>query len=194
MTDEYRTLKSGGEGYYTEKRSKFLAFAHHVSTVDEIKEILSGYRKKYFDARHVCYAYMLGPERTEFRANDDGEPSSTAGKPILGQINSNELTDILIVVVRYYGGVNLGTGGLIVAYREAAQDAMAHSEIVEQLVEEQLTYTFSYPMMNSVMRVVKDLQPRIVSQNFDNTCSITLAIRKSEIERLRSALEKLNFE
>ena len=125
-SDEYRTIKTEGEGYYTEKRSKFLAFAHHVTSVEDIKELLAGYRKKYYDARHVCYAYMLGPERTEFRANDDGEPSSTAGKPILGQINSNELTDILIVVVRYYGGVNLGTSGLIVAYREAASDAIAH--------------------------------------------------------------------
>ena len=139
MSDEYKTLKSGGEGYYTEKRSKFLAFAHHVSSVDEIKELLAGYRKKYYDARHVCYAYMLGPERTEFRANDDGEPSSTAGKPILGQINSQELTDILIVVVRYYGGVNLGTSGLIVAYREAAADAIAHSEIETRQVEEVIT-------------------------------------------------------
>ena len=104
LNDEYKTLKSGGKGYYTDKRSKFLAFAHHVSTVDEIKDLIADYRKKYYDARHVCYAYMLGPERSEFRANDDGEPSSTAGKPILGQINSNELTDILIVVVRYYGG------------------------------------------------------------------------------------------
>ena len=135
MTDEYRTIKIGGEGYYTEKRSKFLAFVHHVSSVEEIKTLLAGYRKKYYDARHVCYAYMLGPERTEFRANDDGEPSSTAGKPILGQINSNELTDILIVVVRYYGGVNLGTSGLIVAYREAAADAIAHSEIETRQVE-----------------------------------------------------------
>jgi uncharacterized YigZ family protein len=140
MLDEYKTLKTGGEGYYTDKRSKFLAFAHHVSTVDEIKELLAGYRKKYYDARHVCYAYMLGPERLDFRANDDGEPSSTAGKPILGQINSNELTDILIVVVRYYGGVNLGTSGLIVAYREAAADAIAHSEIETRQVEEIITY------------------------------------------------------
>lgn len=147
-SDEYKTIKSGGEGYYTEKRSKFLAFAHHVETVEEIKALLAGYRKKYFDARHVCYAYMLGPERTEFRANDDGEPSSTAGKPILGQINSQELTDILIVVVRYYGGVNLGTSGLIVAYREAAADALAHSEIETRQVEEQITYSFAYPMMN----------------------------------------------
>ena len=194
MTDEYRTLKTEGEGYYTDKRSKFLAFAHHVSTVEEIKDILAGYRKKYFDARHVCYAYMLGPERTEFRANDDGEPSSTAGKPILGQINSNELTDILIVVVRYYGGVNLGTSGLIVAYREAAADAIAHSEIETRQVEEIITYNFPYPMMNDVMRIVKDMQPRIVSQTYDNTCEIRLSIRKSEADQLRNRLQKLSFE
>ena len=194
MTDEYRTLKTEGVGHYTDKRSKFLAFAHHVSTVEEIKDILARYRKKYFDARHVCYAYMLGPERTEFRANDDGEPSSTAGKPILGQINSNELTDILIVVVRYYGGVNLGTSGLIVAYREAAADAIAHSEIETRQVEEIITYNFPYPMMNDVMRIVKDMQPRIVSQTYDNTCEIRLSIRKSEAEQLRNRLQKLSFE
>ena len=194
MTDEYKTLKTEGEGYYTDKRSKFLAFAHHVSTVEEIKEILARYRKKYFDARHVCYAYMLGPERLEFRANDNGEPSSTAGKPILGQINSNELTDILIVVVRYYGGVNLGTSGLIVAYREAAADAIAHSEIETRQVEEIITYNFPYPMMNDVMRIVKDMLPRIVSQTYDNTCEIKLSIRKSEAEQLRIRLQKLSFE
>jgi uncharacterized YigZ family protein len=194
MTDEYRTLKTEGEGYYTDKRSKFLAFAHHVSSVEEIKDILARYRKKYFDARHVCYAYMLGPERKDFRANDDGEPSSTAGKPILGQINSNELTDILIVVVRYYGGVNLGTSGLIVAYREAAADAIAHSEIETRQVEEIITYNFPYPMMNDVMRIVKDMQPRIVSQTYDNTCEIRLGIRKSEAEQLRNRLQKLSFE
>ena len=194
MTDEYKTLKTEGEGYYTDKRSKFLAFAHHVSSVEEIKDILARYRKKYFDARHVCYAYMLGPERTEFRANDDGEPSSTAGKPILGQINSNELTDILIVVVRYYGGVNLGTSGLIVAYREAAADAIAHSEIETRQVEEIITYNFPYPMMNDVMRIVKDMQPRIVSQTYDNTCEIRLSIRKSEAEQLRNRLQKLSFD
>ena len=194
MIDEFKTLKSGGEGYYTEKRSKFLAFAHHVQTVDEIKDLIAGYRKKYYDARHVCYAYMLGPERLEFRANDDGEPSSTAGKPILGQINSNELTDILIVVVRYYGGVNLGTSGLIVAYREAAADALAHSEVEIRQVEEIVTYSFAYPMMNDVMRIVKEMQPRIVSQTYDNTCEIKLSIRKSEAEQLKSRLNKLSFE
>jgi len=194
MSDEYKTIKTEGEGYYTEKRSKFLAFAHHVTSVEEIKDLLAGYRKKYYDARHVCYAYMLGPEHTEFRANDDGEPSSTAGKPILGQINSNELTDILIVVVRYYGGVNLGTSGLIVAYREAASDAIAHSEIETRQVEEIITYNFPYPMMNDVMRVVKDMQPRIVSQTYDNTCEIKLSIRKSEAEQLKNRLNKLSFE
>ena len=194
MIDEYRTIKSEGQGYYTDKRSKFLAFAHHVSSVDEIKDLIAGYRKKYYDARHVCYAYMLGPERLEFRANDDGEPSSTAGKPILGQINSNELTDILIVVVRYYGGVNLGTSGLIVAYREAAADAIAHSEIETRQVEEVITYSFSYPLMNDVMRIVKEMQPRILSQTYDNTCEIRLSIRKSEAEQLRSRLQKLSFE
>lgn len=191
MTDEYQTIAATSEGYYTEKRSKFLAFAHHVECVDEIKEILAQYRKKYYDARHVCYAYMLGADRAEFRANDDGEPSSTAGKPILGQINSNELTDILIVVVRYYGGVNLGTSGLIVAYREAAADAIAHAEIVTRQVEEVITYTFAYPQMNDVMRIVKEMNPRILSQTYDNTCEIRLSIRQSEAELLRNRLSKL---
>ena len=191
MTDEFKTIVTTSEGYYTEKRSKFLAFAHHVQTVDEVKELLTGYRKKYYDARHVCYAYMLGAERTEFRANDDGEPSSTAGKPILGQINSNELTDILIVVVRYYGGVNLGTSGLIVAYREAAADAINHASIETRQVEEIVKYSFAYPQMNDVMRIVKDMNPHIISQTYDNTCEIVLSIRKSEAEQLRNRLKSL---
>ena len=191
MTDEFKTIATTSEGYYTEKRSKFLAFAHHVQTVDEVKELLTGYRKKYYDARHVCYAYMLGAERTEFRANDDGEPSSTAGKPILGQINSNELTDILIVVVRYYGGVNLGTSGLIVAYREAAADAINHATIETRQVEDIVKYSFAYPQMNDVMRIVKDMNPRIISQTYDNTCEIVLSIRKSEAEQLRNRLKSL---
>ena len=195
VIDEYKTITDKvSEGYYTEKRSKFLALAHHVTSVDEVKDIVASYRKKYYDARHVCYAYMLGAGRTEFRANDDGEPSSTAGKPILGQINSNELTDILVVVVRYYGGVNLGTGGLIVAYRTAAAEAIVAAEVEMRQVEERITYDFTYPMMNDVMRIVKEMNPTIVSQTFDNTCSITLSIRKSEAEQLRSRLRKLSFE
>ena len=191
MTDEYKTISGTSEGYYTEKRSKFLAFAHHVDTLDEVKDLLAQYRKKYYDARHVCYAYMLGAAREDFRANDDGEPSSTAGKPILGQINSNELTNILIVVVRYYGGVNLGTSGLIVAYREAAADAIAHANVETRQIEEIVKYSFAYPQMNDVMRIVKDMNPRIVSQIFENTCEIVLSIRKSEAEQLRSRLAKL---
>ncbi len=192
--DEYKTITNVGEGTYSEKRSKFLAFSHHVETLDEVKDIVQAYRKKYYDARHVCYAYVLGHEREVFRANDDGEPSSTAGKPILGQINSNELTNILIVVVRYYGGVNLGTSGLIVAYRTAAAEALASSNVVVKQIETVITYNFPYVMMNSVMRVVKELKPRIISQNYDSTCEIKLGIRRSEAELLKSRLEKLSFE
>lgn len=194
ITDEYFTIKDNiSEGFYSEKRSKFLAFTFHVTTEEEIKEIVSEYRKKYYDARHVCWAYMLGAQRTDFRANDDGEPSSTAGKPILGQINKNELTDILIIVVRYYGGVNLGTSGLIVAYRTAAAEAIANAEVIKLYDEEVVTYDFPYVMMNDVMKIIKDMSPRIVNQTYDNTCEIQLSIRKSQAPLLKSRLEKLSF-
>ena len=195
-SDKYKTIKEKviGEGYYSEKRSKFLAFAHHVDSVDEALELVKEYRKKYYDARHCCYAYRVGFDGTEFRANDDGEPSSTAGKPILGQIDSNGLTNTFICVIRYYGGINLGTGGLIVAYREAAADALANSEIEEKFIEEEVTYSFSYPMMNAVMRIIKDMNPRIISQVFDNTCEVTLSIRKGKADELRTRLKKLSFD
>lgn len=193
MDDTFQTISTYGEGFYSEKRSKFLAFAHHVETIEEVKIWLNKYRKKYFDARHVCYAYVLGTTGDNFRTNDDGEPSSTAGKPILGQIRSNQLTDILIVVVRYYGGVNLGTSGLIVAYRTAAADAIAHCQIETRFVEEIISYDFPYVMMNQVMHIVKELNPRIVEQKFDNTCLIRLAIRKTQANRLRDQLAKLSF-
>ena len=192
MTDIFKTIASPSEGQYTEKRSKFLAFAFPVSTVDEIKVILEEYQKKYYDARHVCYAYMLGHERLVFRANDNGEPSGTAGKPILGQINSNELTDILIIVVRYFGGVKLGTSGLIQAYKAAAAEAIAAATIIEKTVDEQVTVTYEYPLMNQVMRVVKEEEPSILSQSFDNDCRMTLAIRASLMPRLRQRLEKID--
>lgn len=194
MNDEFITLSTEGEGLYTEKRSKFLAFACHAGSVDEAMQRVAEFRKRYFDARHVCYAYRLGPDGAIFRANDDGEPSSTAGKPILGQILSRQLTDVLVIVVRYYGGVNLGTGGLIVAYRTAAAEALDNCRTETRLVEEIIDYSFAYPEMNGVMRVVKELSPRIVSQHFDTTCTIRLAIRKSEAERLRCRLQKLSFE
>lgn len=194
MEDKYLTINSIGKGYYTEKRSKFYAFAHHVETVDDCKALINEYRKKYFDARHCCYAYMLGPERQEWRANDDGEPSSTGGKPIMGQINSHELTDILVCVIRYYGGVNLGTSGLIEAYRTAAASAIEDADIIECFQKEEVKFHFTYPMMNGVMRIVKEMNPAIVSQSFDNDCDITLSIRASQAELLKSKLEKLAFE
>lgn len=195
MADTYKTVsKEVCEGFYSEKRSKFLAFVHHVDSVDEAMTIVKEYRKKYYDARHCCYAYVLGSDRADFRANDDGEPSSTAGKPILGQLNRLELTDVLVVVIRYYGGVNLGTGGLIVAYRTATEDALSKDVIEEKFVEERITYRFTYPMINAVMRVVKETGARIVSQSFDNDCEIVLSIRQSLAEGLQARLDKLSFE
>lgn len=195
MADTYKTIsKEVCEGFYSEKRSKFLAFVHHVDSVDEAMAIVKEYRKKYYDARHCCYAYVLGPDRADFRANDDGEPSSTAGKPILGQLNRLELTDVLVVVIRYYGGVNLGTGGLIVAYRTATEDALSKAVIEEKFVEERIPYRFTYPMINAVMRVVKETGARIVSQSFDNDCEIVLSIRQSLAEGLQTRLDKLSFE
>lgn len=192
--DEFLTITDTPvEGFYSEKRSKFLAFAFHVTSEEEVKQYVAEFRKKYYDARHVCWAYMLGADRTDFRANDDGEPSSTAGKPILGQINKNELTDILIIVVRYYGGVNLGTSGLIVAYRTAAAEAIANAEIVSQFVEEEVVFDFPYIMMNDVMKIIKDMSPRIISQTYDNTCEMKLSIRKSEAPMLKAKFDKLAF-
>jgi uncharacterized YigZ family protein len=192
--DEFLTITdTPAEGFYSEKRSKFLAVAFHVTSEEEVKQYVAEFRKKYYDARHVCWAYMLGADRTDFRANDDGEPSSTAGKPILGQINKNELTDILIIVVRYYGGVNLGTSGLIVAYRTAAAEAIANAEIVSQFVEEEVVFDFPYIMMNDVMKIIKDMSPRIISQTYDNTCEMKLSIRKSEAPMLKAKFDKLAF-
>lgn len=194
MKDEFRTIDSIGKGEYTDKRSKFIAFAHPVGSIEEIKEIIASYRKEYYDARHVCYAYMLGSERLEFRANDDGEPSSTAGKPILGQINSNELTDILIVVIRYYGGVNLGPSGLIVAYRTAASLAIADARIITKQIDDVITYTFPYLMMNKVMKIVKDMDVKILKQEFDNVCTIHMSVIRSRGEELKERLAQLSFE
>lgn len=192
MEDTYRTIRDLSEGYYTEKRSRFLSFALPVRTPDEVKTQVDAYRKKYYDARHVCWAYMLGPDRITFRANDDGEPSSTAGKPILGQINSNNLTDILIIVVRYFGGIELGTSGLIVAYRTAAAEAIAAARIEERTIDETITITFEYPHLNSVMRIVKEDKPDVLTQSFELTCEITLRIRQSRMDALKSRLLKVD--
>ena len=192
MDDTYLTISRTSEGIYKEKMSKFLAFAIPVVSVEEVKTQLEKYQKEYYDARHVCWAYMLGHERTNFRSNDNGEPSGTAGKPILGQINSAGLTDILIIVVRYFGGIKLGTSGLIVAYREAAAEAIAANEIVERQVEDELCFGFEYPLMNEVMRIVKEENPTIISQLFDMDCEMTLRIRRSLMENLKNRLSKID--
>lgn len=189
--DTYRTIAEPSEGIYTEKRSKFIAIALPVRTLEEIKAHIETYQKKYYDARHVCYAYMLGAERKDFRSNDNGEPSGTAGKPILGQINSNELTDVLIIIVRYFGGIKLGTGGLIIAYKAAAAAAIAAATIIEKTVDEEVTILFEYPFMNDIMRIVKEEEPEILGQSYDMDCSITLRIRRSMMSKLRARLEKV---
>lgn len=191
MDDTFKTIAAPAEGTYSEKRSKFLAFAIPVRTLDEVKELVKEYQKKYYDARHACYAYMLGHERKDFRANDNGEPSGTAGKPILGQINSNELTDILIIVVRYFGGIKLGTSGLIGAYKTAAADAIANATIIEKTVDDDVTVFFEYPFLNDVMRIVKEEEPQVVEQVFEMDCKMTLRIRRSKMGRLCSRLEKV---
>jgi uncharacterized YigZ family protein len=193
MTDEdtYKTINGTSESIYTEKRSKFIAIAFFVSSLEEIHSLLKEYQNKYYDARHVCFAYMLGTEQREFRANDNGEPSGTAGKPILGQINSNQLTNILIIVVRYFGGIKLGTSGLIVAYRTAAAQAIEAATIVEKTIDEVVTILFEYPLLNNVMHIVKQQPVEIVSQAFDMDCRMQLRIRKSLMPTLQSALLKV---
>lgn len=189
--DTYLTISETVEVTYKEKRSKFIAIALPVATAEDLKTQIEFFQKKYDDARHVCYAYMLGAERKDFRVNDNGEPSGTAGKPILGQINSNRLTDILIVVVRYFGGIKLGTSGLIVAYRTAAAQAISIANIIERTVNEEIAFMFEYPFMNDVMRIVKEEEPEIVQQAYHTDCSMTLRIRKSMMPRLKNRLEKV---
>ena len=190
MIDIYKTIKDKSEGTYTELRSKFLAFAHPVSTVDEAMALVEQYQKKYYDARHVCWAYMVGAERETFRSNDTGEPSGTAGKPILGQINSNELTNIIILVVRYFGGVKLGTSGLIVAYRTAAAEAIAAATIEERQVEATYDFSFEYPLMTAVMKVVRDMNARILEQSYDMDCRMSVSIRKGLLDELKTRIKK----
>ena len=191
MQDTYLTIEAPGEGIYKEKMSRFLSFAVPVVSVDEALAYVEQYRKEYYDARHVCWAYMIGADRKCFRSNDNGEPSGTAGKPILGQINSANLTDILIVVVRYFGGIKLGTGGLIVAYRTAASEATAACNIVERLIEDCVKIHFEYPLMNEVMRIVKEEQAAVVAQSFEMDCEMTLRLRRMAMPRLRERLENL---
>lgn len=192
MADTFYTLNAPAEGIYKEKMSKFLAFAVPVTSAAEAKEVIAKYQKEYFDARHVCWAYMIGSARTEFLSNDNGEPSGTAGKPILGQINSFNLTNIVIIVVRYFGGIKLGTSGLIVAYREAAREAITAGKIIECHDMAEITFTFPYLSMNDVMKVVKDPEIKIISQTFDNACEMTVTTRADNRERVATRLENID--
>ncbi|MDE6333983.1 MAG: YigZ family protein [Muribaculaceae bacterium] len=188
MTDLYRTIIAPSEASVTDKRSRFMAFAYPVASVDEVKIHLAELQKKYFDARHICWAYMLGPKRSEFRANDNGEPSGTAGKPILGQINSFDLTDIMIAVVRYFGGIKLGTSGLIAAYRQAAREAIEEAVIVERHEMRIVSFTYPYMVMNDVMKLAHSDGCEAVDSTFDNLCSMTLRIEAAKEQSLRSRL------
>ena len=192
MADTYRTIASPSEAIFKEKMSKFLAFAHPVTNAAEAKSVVASYQKKYFDARHVCWAYLVGAARTEFQSNDNGEPSGTAGKPILGQINSFELTDVVIVVVRYFGGIKLGTSGLIAAYREAARLALGDATIEERHVMSEIKFTFPYLAMNDVMKLTKIPGIKIVGQEFDNTCTMTVAIRLDDAATLKEKLSDID--
>lgn len=191
MDDSYKTIQKIAEGYITERKSKFLSSVIPVESEDEVKPIIEEYRKKYYNARHVCWAYMLGPSREDFRSNDDGEPSGTAGRPILGQINSFELTNVLILVVRYFGGTLLGTGGLVRAYKEAAAAAIQNAEIVEKTVNDAFTLHFEYPLLNEVMRILNKFEESSWTQNFTETCEMEVSIRQSQSKQLVQLLSSI---
>ena len=191
FNDTYRTIKGPAEGFYKEKGSKFLAFAFPVRSTDEVKQHLEALRKEYFDARHHCYAYILGSTKDVYRVNDDGEPSGTGGRPIHGQLLSADLTDTLIVVVRYFGGVLLGASGLANAYKMAARDAIEHAEIVEKTIDVRYRLQFEYVLMNDVMRIVKEFGLTPMNQDYNLDCRLELSVRQSQSVRLYDALAKL---
>lgn len=189
--DTYHTIAGPSEGLYKEKGSKFLAFAYPVHNTDEVKQHLEALRKEYFDARHHCFAYILGPSKDVYRVNDDGEPSGTGGRPIHGQLLSADLTDTLIVVVRYFGGVLLGASGLANAYKTAARDAIEHAEIVEKTIDVRYRLQFEYVLMNDVMRIVKEFGLTPMNQDYNLDCRLELSVRQSQSVRLYDALAKL---
>ena len=191
MDDRYKTIEKTAEGYITERKSKFISYVIPVESEDEVKPILEEYRKKYYNARHVCWAYMLGSSREEFRANDDGEPSGTAGRPILGQINSYELTNVLILVVRYFGGTLLGTGGLVKAYKEAAAAAIENAKIIEKTVDDTFILHFDYSLLNEVMRILNQFEESSWTQNFTETCEMEVNIRQSQSKQLFQSLSAI---
>lgn len=189
--DTYKTIKALGEGLYKEKGSRFIAYAYPVATTDEIKTLVDAKKKEFHDARHVCYAYRINPSKIEFRGVDDGEPSGTAGRPMLGCLQSQELVNVLLIVVRYFGGIKLGTSGLINAYKLASEDALLHCEVEERTIDAVFNIQFDYLYLNDVMRITKDLKPTVLSQNFDLDCKMSLQIRMQQADILRERLEKV---
>lgn len=189
--DQYKTIQNPSEGIYKEKGSKFLSFAFSVYSVEEAMSIVDSYRKKFYDARHVCYAYTVGTDNPQTRVNDDGEPSGTAGRPIMGQIQSFGLNNILIIVVRYFGGILLGTGGLIVAYKSAASEAIQAAEVVEKIVEIPIHLQFDYLVMNDVMKILKDEKLSVMNPIYDQDCCFDILCPKSRYEVLKSRLLKV---
>lgn len=191
-TDTYKTIKAPSEGYFIDNRSKFYAFAYPVETEDEIKKHLAALKKQYYDARHHVYAWILGADKTHYRTNDDGEPSGSSAKPIYGQLLSNNLTNIVIFVVRYFGGIKLGIPGLINAYRTAAQNAIQNAEIIEKTTEEYFEFHYDHPKMNEVMKILKEEPVTIIEQTFDNQCKILLRIRKCHSDKIKTRLKQIN--
>jgi uncharacterized YigZ family protein len=191
-SDEFLTISTPSEGIYKEKGSKFIALAFPVKTEDDIKDILAELRKNYYDARHHCYAYMLGAERKIFRANDDGEPSGTAGRPILGQIESKKLTNVLIVIIRYFGGILLGAGGLVHAYKTAAAESLNNSKIITGIVCNQFTIEFEYIHMPEVMRILKEKNGQQINAVYTEICQITISVRQSKYSEIIASLQKMD--
>ena len=189
--DTYKTIVGQSEAAIRERSSKFLALAYHVTAAEQVKEIMEGLRKKHYDATHHCYAYRLGPKGEDFRANDDGEPSGTAGKPILGQLLSRDITDCLVVVIRWFGGTKLGVPGLIEAYRESTAAVLDVCKVEERTVDKVVRVYYPFESMDGVMRAVKAVGPKVLEQTFDNVCSMKLAVRLSQAEALLGRLEKV---
>lgn len=189
--DTYLSIAQPTEALFKEKGSKFIAFAYPVENEQEIKEKLELLRKKYYDATHHCYAYILGKDKKNFRANDDGEPNGTAGLPILGQLKSKNITNVLVVVVRYFGGTKLGASGLVSAYKTATAKALSQAIIIEKILTQSVTFGFDYLQMNEVMKFIKDYELKILSQNFDNECEMTLQVREDLVEEITQKIGKL---
>lgn len=191
MEDIYQTIEQESQGYFKDKGSKFYAFAFPVKSENEVKEILLRLRKEHYSARHHCYAWRLGTEEITFRANDDGEPSSTAGKPILGQLQSFNVTNILIVVVRYFGGTLLGVSGLINAYRNAAADALGNAEIKQRIIEREVVLDFTYNELADVMNIIKQENLTVIQTRFEEKCNLIFSVRKSEYEKVMKIFKNI---